>query len=136
MDSILKPALIDETLIHNVVHLFYKRVRQDPVLGPIFDGKIGDHWDLHLARMVDFWSSVLLTTGRYSGRPHVLHQALDLEASHFARWLGLFKTTVQDLCAGEAETLFLGRARQIAASLQAGCGIFPYADYNTQGSGQ
>src|SRR3546814_13779599 len=63
----------DLPMIHDVVHAFYGRIRQDAVLGPIFDGVIQDRWDYHLAKMCDFWSSVLLMTGRYDGRPMPAH---------------------------------------------------------------
>jgi hypothetical protein len=43
-----------------LVHTFYADVRADPELGPVFDHAIGEHWDSHLARMVDFWSKVML----------------------------------------------------------------------------
>ena len=59
---------IDEAMIERLVHGFYDGVRGDPVLGPIFAERIDD-WGPHLQRMVDFWSSVMLMTGRYHGQP-------------------------------------------------------------------
>jgi truncated hemoglobin YjbI len=61
------PDDLTETLIERRVHRFYERVRADAVLGPIFERRIGDRWDAHLAAMTDFWSSVALMTGRYAG---------------------------------------------------------------------
>ena len=58
------PPGLDEAGIRALVHGFYAKVRQDAELGPIFDRVIGDDWDNHLAKMCDFWSSVMLTTGR------------------------------------------------------------------------
>ena len=55
---------IDEAMVHRMVHGFYARIRADEMLGPIFNGAIQDRWDHHLANMVDFWSSVVLMTGR------------------------------------------------------------------------
>ncbi len=76
-----------------MVHAFYASVRKDEVLGPIFDQHIDD-WDLHLAQLVDFWSSILLRTGRYTGTPMPKHVALpDLSAELFQRWLALFRET-------------------------------------------
>lgn len=76
-----------------MVHAFYASVREDEVLGPVFDQHIGD-WDLHLASLVDFWSSILLRTGRYTGTPMPKHIALpDLSADLFQRWLALFRET-------------------------------------------
>jgi hemoglobin len=86
-------ALCTEEEIVSLVHAFYARVRSDPQLGPIFDRHIAD-WDAHLGRLVDFWSSVLRRTGRFSGAPMPKHNALpDLSAELFERWLGLFAQT-------------------------------------------
>lgn len=121
---------ITEALITNIVHTFYDNIRKDDLLGPIFDAKIRPHeWDAHLNRMVDFWSSVILTTGRYAGRPHALHQPLPITQKHFAHWLTLFDKTLQSLCPPDIAALFLDRAQRIAQSLQAGMGLFPYAQY-------
>ncbi|HEX6958735.1 MAG TPA: group III truncated hemoglobin [Ferrovibrio sp.] len=119
-------AGVDEAMIKDVVHSFYGRIRADEVLGPIFDGVIGDNWDHHLAKMCDFWSSVLLMTGRYAGRPMPAHVKIDvgggegLADAHFARWLGLFRQTVAERCPPAAAALFEDRAQRIAASLLMG----------------
>ena len=64
------PHDFDEALIHSVVHGFYDKVRQDDLLGPVFNGRItADQWPVHLERMCDFWSSSFLRTDRYDGRP-------------------------------------------------------------------
>lgn len=67
---------VTEEMIHAVVHAFYAKVRRDPALGPIFARVIGDTWDTHLAKMCDFWSSVLLMTGRFKGTPMAAHARL------------------------------------------------------------
>jgi len=90
------PALCTEADITRLVHAFYARVRQDALLGPIFNAHVDD-WDHHLARLVDFWSSILLRTGRYAGTPMVKHAALDgLSAELFQRWLALFRATAAE----------------------------------------
>ncbi|MEK0083310.1 group III truncated hemoglobin [Benzoatithermus flavus] len=112
---------IDEVLIGRVVREFYRRVRRDPVLGPIFEDAIGDGWDAHLAKLVDFWSSVLLMTGRYSGRPMQVHARIDaIEDDLFRSWLGLFEATVVDLCTPAQAALFREKAQRIAESLRLG----------------
>jgi len=85
------PALCTEEEISRLVHAFYARVREDEVLGPIFDTHVDD-WDRHLATLVDFWSAILRRTGRFSGAPMPRHAALPgLSAELFQRWLGLFR---------------------------------------------
>lgn len=83
--------LCTEAEVAALVHSFYARVRQDKVLGPIFESHIHD-WDHHLAKLVDFWSSILRRTGRFSGAPMPKHAALPgLSAALFERWLWLFR---------------------------------------------
>jgi len=121
--SVHLPQDLSEALIGEVVQTFYARIRKDTVLGPIFEARLAGRWDKHLSAMTDFWSSVLLKTGRYHGRPHAAHHPLGLTPAHFSRWLALFEATVGDLCAGPAAALFVDRAHRIAESLQIGLNI-------------
>src|SRR3546814_15846456 len=65
-------ADIDEQELERLVALFYARVRADEELGPIFNDAIDD-WPEHLEKLVAFWSSVVLTSGRYKGNPMAAH---------------------------------------------------------------
>ncbi|MEC7931290.1 MAG: group III truncated hemoglobin [Pseudomonadota bacterium] len=109
---------------HEIAHLvpaFYARVRQDPLLGPIFDGAIDD-WPHHLAKLQDFWSSVMLSSGRYKGQPmvaHVRHEQ-SLTADAFDRWLDLWRQTTDDLLEPAAAAALQEKANRIAESLQLG----------------
>jgi hemoglobin len=113
---------VTEAMIRTVVDGFYDKVRADPTLGPIFDGHIGDQWHVHLPKMYDFWSSVLLMTGRFKGAPMRVHGAMAHEVgdSHFELWLDLFAQTVTEVCPPPAAALFLEKARMIASSLSTG----------------
>jgi hypothetical protein len=51
----------------------YAKVRADSELGPIFKRAIPGDWGPHLATMHDFWSSIMLTSGRYKGNPVAVH---------------------------------------------------------------
>ncbi|WP_332684171.1 group III truncated hemoglobin [Bosea sp. (in: a-proteobacteria)] len=116
------PQEVSEPLVAQIVYAFYDRVRQDGLLGPIFEARIGN-WDAHLATMVDFWSSLTLMSGRYGGKPHIAHLGLGLSPVHFEHWLALFEGVVAAHCAGPAAALFIGRARRVADSLQIGLNI-------------
>lgn len=113
---------VTEEMIRAVVDSFYDKVRADPVLGPIFDGHIGDQWHVHMPKMYDFWSSVLLMTGRFKGAPMRVHGAMAHEVGdgHFDRWLDLFGQTVNEVCPPPAAALFMEKARMIASSLSTG----------------
>lgn len=113
---------IDEAMIARLVGAFYTCVEADPVLSPIFADHIDD-WDAHIARMCDFWSSVILRTGRYHGRPMEMHAPLPVTEAHFRRWLGLFEIVARKTCPAPAAEHFLDRAQRIAASLQYGVAI-------------
>lgn len=114
-------AGITEAMIGELVHGFYAAVRADPLLGPIFDREIADGWDAHLAKLCDFWSSVLLMTGRFQGSPMAAHTALpDITPAHFVAWLALFRQTAERLCPPDAAALFVARSEMIARSLQLG----------------
>jgi hemoglobin len=120
-------AAIDETDIRNLVLAFYSRIRNDSELGPIFEKSVGQRWDQHLSQMIDFWSSVILHSGRYGGKPHVAHRKLGLTAAHFERWLNLFARTAREECSPDAAAHFVDRAHRIADSLQIGLDIGPKA---------
>lgn len=111
---------IDEALIEKQVHTFYGRVRRDPVLGPIFNAAVED-WDEHLAKLCDFWSSVLLMTGRFKGSPMAAHaRRPDIRHEHFPLWLDLFERTAHDVCPPAAADLFVEKAQMIGRSLSLG----------------
>ena len=91
------PDLCTEEEVTRLVHGFYGGVRQDPVLGPIFETHIRQ-WDRHLATMVDFWSGALRGTARFRGAPMPKHAALPgLDVQLFQRWLALFHQTTATL---------------------------------------
>jgi hemoglobin len=116
-------AGIDEAMIHVQVHAFYGRVRTDRVLGPIFNAAVDD-WDEHLAKLCDFWSSVLLMTGRFKGSPMAAHaRNPDIRHEHFARWLDLFEATAVELLPAPAAALFVEKSRMIGRSLALGLAV-------------
>ncbi len=111
------PELCTEDEVVRLVHDFYAKVRDDAVLGPVFDAHIHD-WDHHLSKMVDFWSSTLRGTARYRGTPMPAHVALPgLEPEMFHRWLTLFDETVRDIDNEPMQTRANELARRIAQSL-------------------
>ena len=74
-----------EQQLATLVDRFYAKVRADEVLGPVFNGAVHD-WPEHLEKLSAFWSSVMLTTGRYKGNPMAAHmkQKSAIEPSMFA----------------------------------------------------
>lgn len=110
---------LDDIGLKSLVDAFYARVRADIALGPIFNDAIGD-WPEHLEKLATFWSSVMLTSGRYKGQPvpaHMKHKA-QITPELFARWLALWAQTTDALMVPEAAAALQDRARRIAQSLQ------------------
>ncbi|HJD44716.1 MAG TPA: group III truncated hemoglobin [Candidatus Paenalcaligenes intestinipullorum] len=106
--------------IHQLVHDFYREVRQHPTLGPIFDQHIHD-WDSHLDIMVNFWSSLLCRDASYSGSPMQKHAQLpQLNEAHFQMWLDLFHTTSSQHPNPQLAQQAQAYARRIARSLWLG----------------
>ncbi len=107
---------LDEGVLTTLVYRFYARIRADTVLGPIFETRISD-WAPHLDRMVAFWSSVALMTGRYHGAPVPAHLELPIDWEHFERWLALFRKTAFETCPAEGAAHVIACAERIARSL-------------------
>jgi hemoglobin len=105
-----------------LVNVFYDRVRDDRLLGPIFDDVAHVDWATHLPRMYDFWESVLFGTATFKGAPLLVHRALaqqtPLTPTAFERWVTLFLTTVDDLFTGAMADHAKDCARRIAATLE------------------
>ena len=119
------PAVYDqlsEDSIGAVIEAFYQKVRRDPALGPVFSRAIADHeWPEHLAIIRDFWSSVMLNTGRYKRNPFAVHLSIEgISPALFTRWLALFEETCREHLAPEIAAELHGRAVAIADSLKAG----------------
>ena len=112
---------ITEESLTRVVEAFYARVREDPELGPVFNDAIED-WPGHLVTLQAFWSSVMLTSGRYKGRPlpaHIKHGAR-ITPDSFSRWLALWRETTDSLLAPGAARAMQEKAGRIAESLALG----------------
>ena len=117
-------AGVTEAIVKAQVHTFYGRVREDEVLGPIFNARVED-WPDHLAKLCDFWSSVTLMTGRFKGSPMAAHaRAPEIEMAHFARWLDIWRETAREISPPAAAELFIARAEMIGKSLQLGLAAF------------
>lgn len=116
--------MVTEEAIRHLLRLFYGRVRNDGCLAPIFERAVGTteaEWEPHLARLSDFWSSVMRRSGRYHGDPYSAHLRLPgLEPAMFDRWLGLFGECCDEVLEPELASAFRERADRIARSLRMG----------------
>ena len=108
--------------IELLVNEFYKKVKQDKLIGQIFTDVVKVNWEKHLPRMYDFWENSLFYTGAYEGNPMELHKHLHnlmpLTAEHFARWNELFSGTVDDWFKGDKAVLAKKRAMSISTVME------------------
>ncbi|MEI9807309.1 MAG: group III truncated hemoglobin [Bacteroidota bacterium] len=90
--------------IEVLITRFYDKVKQDPVIGFIFNDIIKVDWEGHLPIMIDFWETLLLNETKYSRNAMGLHfdinRKIKLEEKHFNRWMELFTATVDELYQG------------------------------------
>ena len=116
--------------IRRFVDLFYSRIQEDPMLGPVFDRVSAVNWEQHLDTMYRFWDSVLFGSGTYKGNPLLAHQQVNdkvridrqggagLGHPEFDRWLEMFHQTMDDLFSGPRVELAKRAAGRMASHLQ------------------
>ncbi|ODU20950.1 MAG: preprotein translocase subunit TatC [Sphingomonas sp. SCN 67-18] len=110
---------IDEAQLERLIPTFYARVRKDPFIGPVFNNAVED-WNEHLDKLIAFWSSVMLTSGRYKGNPMAAHlrQARAITPPMFDRWLELWAEVTNELMAPDAAAAMQEKAGRISESLK------------------
>ena len=115
---------ITEKTIRQLIDRFYSKVRKDEELGPVFLQAIGEDmeaWQPHQQKMYDFWSSLMLASGRYHGNPMQKHMLLpSFDITLFDRWLELFTETALEIHPEDVAAPYLEKSRRIAESLKLG----------------
>ena len=76
--------------ISKLLHRFYADVRQDPLIGPIFNAKIKD-WKHHLEIITSFWETLIGGPRTYGRAMPMKHLPLGLREEHFERWIFLWQ---------------------------------------------
>ena len=113
--------------LHDLLTAFYVAVEDDPLLAPYFASL---DMQAHMPRIVDFWSTMLFHTGRYTGsafQPHA--QMPGLTAQHFAHWVATLERTIDARFAGPNASRMKDLAHRIAYSMQLRLGITPFAEF-------
>ena len=106
--------------IKHLVDSFYKKVKEDTLLAPVFAHV---DWPHHLPIMYNFWSSILLGDMSYNGSPLSKHMGLNITSEHFTRWLELFMETVNTEFKGPVAEEAKSRAQTIANLFQHKMGL-------------
>lgn len=108
--------------VYLLVSSFYKKVRQDTILGPFFNETIKD-WDTHLEHLTTFWESSLFLKTKFTGNPLEAHVKVDkahnnsITELHFGLWLNLWFQTIDELFAGDYAENAKRRARKMGTFL-------------------
>lgn len=104
--------------IRFLVDTFYTAIRQDDMLGIIFNQNIQDRWPEHLDKMYRFWQTLLFSEHTYHGKPFLPHAHLPIGKVHFDRWLDLFNEVVDNNFQGEKAAEAKLRAKKMAVLFQ------------------
>ena len=114
----MKKDISDIEDIKLMVNAFYDQIRENEVLGPIFNGIIQDRWSQHLEKMYTFWQTILLEEHTYFGSPFPPHAKLPVDVSHFEQWLQLFNQNMDNLFEGTKAEEAKWRAAKMAQMFQ------------------
>ena len=91
--------------ILKLIKPFYADVRQQAVIGPIFNSHIQD-WPAHMEKITEFWAMQAGGQSRYPGGFAGAHMPLGLQPEHFQHWLGLWElNNARSLAPREAEEM-------------------------------
>jgi len=116
---LMQTVPISEEQIRQLVDSIYGKIRADADLEPIFERVVAGDWETHLAKMYDFWSSVMLTTGYYKGSLVAVSKHMGgSEIGLLDRWLALFGDSCDELLDSETAGLCWLKAAHIAESLK------------------
>ena len=105
-----------------LVRSFYAKVRQNELLGPIFNNIISD-WEEHLEKLTDFWENNLFFIKKYYGNPKKAHIDVDqkmdniIESKHFGEWLNLWYKTIDENFEGQLADRAKMNARKMSTHL-------------------
>jgi len=109
--------VLTEIQIREVLNRFYEAVRADAELGPVF-AVVGD-WEEHMTRLAEFWSSLMLASGKYKGNPlsmHMVH-ADRIKPAMFLRWLDLWTQATDEVLGSTQAAEMQAKAARVASRL-------------------
>ena len=101
---------------------FYADVRQDPLIGPIFNTQIKD-WKHHLEVIASFWETIIGGPSTYARPMPMKHLTLRLREEDFERWLFLWQANCRAQLSGDVAKEMIDLANHIAHRLRTILGI-------------
>jgi hemoglobin len=101
---------------------FYADVRQDPLIGPIFNAQIKD-WKRHLEVIANFWETIIGGPSTYARPMPMKHLTLRLREEDFERWLFLWQANCRTQLSSDVAKEMIDLANHIAHRLRTILGI-------------
>ena len=114
----MKQVIADAQDIKKLVNIFYEKVNADPHLSPVFNREANIDWQNHLEKMYKFWGIQLIGTNAYMGNAFLPHTKLNIDKTHFEKWLQLFLETVDENFVGDIADLAKYKAQNMAVVFQ------------------
>ncbi|MCF3595440.1 group III truncated hemoglobin [Rhodobacteraceae bacterium LMO-12] len=111
---------IDKTYLDRMLNFFGARVCFDRQLGRFCTEETGCDKARQMERMTVFWRMIALYEEGYSGNLVQVHRDLpDIRRQDFARWLELFRETLDETApTPEAANYLMARATRVAHGLE------------------
>lgn len=114
----IKKEIQSRIEVEELVRSFYTVVREDSLLGPVFNLMIRNDeiWEHHFGKLIDFWEVNLLKQGNYEGAMIELHIWVDMQTGyklgqeHLDKWLSIWHQNLNDRFFGTAAELAHKRA--------------------------
>ncbi len=116
----MQKDITDREDVFLLVTTFYKKIREDAVLGPIFNRHIQD-WDSHMTVLTDFWETQIFLVRKYRDNPLAKHIEVDakeghsINEKHFGIWINHWVQTVDSLFTGDKAFMAKNKARKMAS---------------------
>ena len=112
------PDIATRADIDILLREFYARAFDDVLLRRVFVDEIAMDLEAHVPVIGAFWEKVLLGSGDYSGRAMAAHRAvharIPLTDAHFARWLTLWRASLDARFMGPVAAKAAAEAERIA----------------------
>ncbi|MGE0567179.1 MAG: group III truncated hemoglobin [Bacteroidia bacterium] len=110
-----KKDIQNEADILNLVKHFYNYLLEDTEINHFF---LDLDLEEHLPRVASFWEFILLNKEGYKVNVMEKHMHLPIKKADIYRWLGHFKTSVDDLFEGETAEFAKSRADLISKTFE------------------
>lgn len=104
--------------LEDLLDAFYAKVKEDKLIGPVFNDIAKVDWGPHVEKIHNFWDTLLFGAENYRGHPFPPHIKLGIGPEHFQRWLQLFFQTVDSRHHGTKADEIKMRALNIGRNFQ------------------